>query len=114
MKCLFCNLSKKEIIFRFKNFIFVTNKFPILKGHSMLISKRHIRSEVNFNNEEWEEYKNINSKCYKYIKQKFNFFPTVFINAPQDQSIKHFHKHFIPGKFGILGVDKALRKINES
>ena len=49
-KCNFCNLSKSnKVIFKTKSFIFLKDNFPVYKGHHLLVSKRHIRSENEIN-----------------------------------------------------------------
>ncbi|OGK24135.1 hypothetical protein A2954_06880 [Candidatus Roizmanbacteria bacterium RIFCSPLOWO2_01_FULL_37_12] len=96
------------MIFSTKNFVFFLDNFPIIKGHSLLAPKNHIRKESKIPKDQWSEYIELSNKAYQYIKKKYSRYPLVFINAPQDQSVKHFHKHFIPGYFGYLGVSKAL------
>ncbi len=108
--CRFCNLGQGEnIIFETKNFIFLESKFPIIKGHCLLISKKHIRKESEFLESWLNEYQEINTKASHYVKEKYLLEPLTFINPPQQQSIPHFHKHFLPGVFGVLGVETALK-----
>lgn len=109
MNCVFCQLQKmkENIVFETDHFIFLQAKFPITKGHHLLITKKHIQTEINIPKSQVEEYMKLNTKAYAYIHRKFKA-PLLFINAPQDQSIKHFHKHFIPGKFKVHGVQNAL------
>lgn len=111
MKCIFCNLDRKKnkIVFETSNFIFFEAKDPIFKGHSLLAPKIHITEEKKLPKKNWNEFLNISNKAYNFMKKKYKFAPLTFTNPPQQQSIKHLHKHFIPGIFGILGVDKALR-----
>ena|SRR3990167_5870384 len=111
-KCNFCNLSKSnKVIFKTKSFIFLKDNFPVYKGHHLLVSKRHIRSENEINKKELQDYYNASKKAFNFIRLRFNKEPMIFINAQQDQSVKHFHKHYIPGVFGVLGVLNALKKI---
>ena len=109
MNCVFCHLrkSKETIAFETKHFVFLQAKFPIIKGHYLLITKKHIHSEIEIPKSQTEEYIRLNKKSYLYIQSKFKS-PLIFINSLQDQSIKHFHKHFVPGKFAKHGVQNAL------
>lgn len=111
MNCVFCQIqrSKEKIVYETDHFIFLQAKFPITKGHYLLITKKHIRTEIDIPKYQLQEYMKLNTKAYSYIHRKFKT-PLLYINAPKDQSIQHFHKHFIPGRFGIHGVQNALIK----
>lgn len=110
MKCVFCNLDKKEkIIFQTKNFIFLKSKHPIIAGHCLLISKKHIRSEKEIPSSDWKDFMEASKKAYSFIERKYKKAPLVYVNPPQQQFIKHYHKHFLPGIFGVLGAADSLR-----
>ncbi len=112
MKCPFCNLNPKEnkVIFETENFLFFFDRKPIVEGHAILISKKHLRSEKEIEGEDIQkEYLDVSKKAYDFMEDAYKKAPLILINAPQDQSVQHFHKHFIPGIFGVLGVDEALR-----
>ncbi len=113
MKCAFCSLVDEKIIFKTRYYIFLESKYPLIKGHSLLISKRHIRTEFNLCDVELHEYIKANKRAYLYIKNHFRA-PLTFINSPQQQSIHHFHKHYLPGIFGVNGVQNALKNYYKS
>ncbi len=112
MKCPFCNLSKvaNRVIFETKNFTFFYDRNPVVQGHAILIPKNHIRRENEIPKEYEKEYIEANKKAYNHISDEYGNEPLTFTNAPQDQSVQHLHKHFVPGVFGPLGVIKALRE----
>lgn len=111
MRCIFCNLNKdsEKIIFETDNFVLLESKYPITDGHSLLIPKKHLRSETEIDSKIINEYKKVYDKAYIYFEKKYKLAPLTFVNPPQDQSVEHLHKHFLPGIFGVLGVEKALR-----
>ena len=111
MKCVFCDLNRKKekIIFETDNFILLESKLPIVPGHCLLVPKIHISIEVELDIRLAKEYKRASDQAYKYVEKTYEFAPISIVNPPQDQSIKHLHKHFLPGVFGVLGVEKALR-----
>lgn len=112
--CRFCFLDKSEkIIYESPSFIFLESKFPLIKGHCLLLSKKHIRKEGELSKRQLVEYHTISNKAFKYIKRKYALEPLVFINPPHQQSVSHFHKHYLPGVFGINGVQDGLKKILE-
>lgn len=114
MICPFCTITKdpqNQIIFETDHFLFVYDKFPIMPGHALLIPKQHVLREIDLPKAQLLEYWKANEKAYAYISTKHTLEPLTFVNPPQQQSITHLHKHFIPGCFGVLGVDKALRQV---
>lgn len=111
-KCSFCNILQKKnnIVFENKSFIFMEDNYPIYKGHYLLISKKHLRDESEIIDKLSRDYLIASNRAFKCIKEMYKKSPLIFINAPQDQSVKHFHKHYIQGVFGVLGVINALKK----
>ena|SRR3989344_3856655 len=110
--CVFCSLDLKreEMISRGDYFIILKSKNPIIEEHLLLIPIRHIRREIDFNQVEALEYAEMCMVAYMHIWKSFGQEPFVFVNPPQQQSVQHLHKHFIPGIFGILGIENALRQ----
>ncbi len=111
-QCPFCNPKRfeRDVIFSTEHFIFFRDYKPIAPGHSLLIPSFHIRSESEIPDAYHAEYWEVNIKAYEWIGKTYTFDPLVFINPPHQQSVTHLHKHFIPGVFGVLGVDEALRE----
>jgi diadenosine tetraphosphate (Ap4A) HIT family hydrolase len=111
VNCVFCHIkgTDDKIIFESEDFIFLDSKYPIIKGHCLLISKDHLRSEREFGKQIWASYKEASDRAYAHMSKVNQIAPFIFINAPQDQSIQHFHKHYMPGVFGVLGIEKALK-----
>jgi len=110
-KCPFCDLKKSgnKIIFSTRNFVFIENLYPIIRGHHLLITKKHVREESKISRNLWKEYGFATKKAFIYIIKKYKKSPFIYINPAQQQSVMHFHKHFMPGIFPILGIEKALK-----
>lgn len=108
--CPFCDWKKRDdIIFVMPNFVFFESKYKIIKSHSLLITKSHVRNEKEITKDLWEEYMFVCRRAYSYIKKKYTP-PMTFINAPQQQSVHHFHRHYLSGVFGVHGVVNALKE----
>jgi diadenosine tetraphosphate (Ap4A) HIT family hydrolase len=111
MKCPFCDPKRfeKDLIFKTDHFIFFFSNLPIVPGHALLIPKDHIRDENTIPQKYLIEYWKANQQAYVFITNQYASNPLTFMNPPHQQSVPHLHKHFIPGVFGIHGVDFALR-----
>lgn len=110
--CTFCNYKKisNNIIYESINFKFISPIAPIVPGHGLLISNEHIREEHEIEPGQSKEYLYVTSWIIKFITEKYKYSPLIFINPAQQQSVPHFHKHFVPGVFGIGSVDRALQR----
>lgn len=92
--CPFCKLAfanwwEKE----FQSFFIVANKAPYAKGidHGLIIPKRHLHKRSDLNFSEKMNLESIQSKLAK------TFESLMFIerNGTPEQSIHHFHVHFM-------------------
>lgn len=112
LKCPFCNLSSDEkVLFQTKHFCLLTNKYPILPHHYLLIVNKHILTEDEFTGDVWSDYQDACSKSSEYIEKITGNKPLVFINPPQMQSVPHFHRNYASGIYGVHGVVKALQGV---
>jgi diadenosine tetraphosphate (Ap4A) HIT family hydrolase len=98
-KCPFCNISDDRIIASDSNVIAVTDRFPVAKGHSLVIPKKHIRSifqlEMNEQAKLWE----FAVKLRRLLAEKFK--PNglnIGVNDGKSagQTVEHAHMHIIP------------------
>ena len=100
-ECLFCNLASNEEDFIYENqdFFSLPDKFPVTKGHTLVIAKQHCKDFFDFPKEKAgpmveavQETKSILEE--KYSPDAFN----VGANNGKDagQTIFHFHLHLIP------------------
>ena len=96
--CVFCN-NKEPIIIENEYWYAIYDKYPVSKGHTLLITKRHISSFFDLTPEEIKEIYNM----IKYVKSKLNieYFPdgyNIGVNCGRaaGQTIPHCHIHIIP------------------
>lgn len=99
MTCLFCNLSKDRIKSENNLFMVIRDNFPISKGHTLIISKRHIASFFELNTQEFKELKPILKQAKKDLDNEFS--PQSYNIGVNDgkyagQTINHLHIHLIP------------------
>src|SRR5690349_12559269 len=104
--CPFCNLTEKDNVFaEGTDFIAVYNVAPILPGHSLVVTRRHVPSLLDFNEEELSSLSSFALATTKLILAYFEC--TGFDWEVQDgeqagQTIPHFHLHIIPRRHNDL------------
>ena len=96
--CIFCN-NVEPIITESEYWYAIYDKYPVSKGHTLLITKRHISSFFGLTPEETKQMYDI----IKYIKSKLDveYFPdgyNIGVNCGRaaGQTISHCHIHIIP------------------
>lgn len=99
MECLFCNFDKKEYVLENELAFVIYDKFPVNKGHALVIPKRHFESYFDITNEELLKINELIKKIKDILIKEYN--PDGFnigINIGKDagQSIFHLHIHIIP------------------
>ena len=99
MSCAFCDLPKERIKIESDLFIVFRDGFPISKGHTLIIPKRHIPSFFDLTSEEFQALQPILKQAKQniddeFIPQSYN----IGINDGEHagQTIKHLHIHLIP------------------
>lgn len=97
IQCPFCKLRDVEHSTEYFNIIY--DKFPVSKGHLLVISKRHIASYFDLCGAEKNELVYIIDTLQKYLIDKYH--PNGFNIGFNDgecagQTINHFHLHIIP------------------
>jgi bis(5'-adenosyl)-triphosphatase len=108
--CPFCDLEniKNQIFYKDKNFYGLYNIKPILLGHSLLISKRHIEHLFDLNGEESKLLLPTLKKITKALLNAYeanSFDLSLQEGKPAGQMIPHLHIHIIPRKSGDLKED---------
>jgi diadenosine tetraphosphate (Ap4A) HIT family hydrolase len=100
--CVFCDLLGKdhEILVENETFWAKGDGFPIAKGHSLIIPKRHITSPAELDNKEWIDMRLILEEICSTLKNNdgeitgFNI--GVNIGRDAGQTVPHLHMHVIP------------------
>lgn len=125
--CEFCELDKNNIantiIEETKNFYIKPSLGALVEGYLLIISKKHINSMLDLNEEEKMEYLNIIRKYRQLFFNKYNRFPIVFEHGSNTlagkisaSSIVHAHTHIVNHNYknekDIL-IQLNFKKIND-
>lgn len=112
MTCPFCNAKEMQnkIWYETKGFRCIYNHKPILPGHSLLISKRHVESFLDLEEKEMQEFSSmiktaVNALLRAYGCRDFNI--SLQNGEYAGASVAHVHWHLIPRKKGDIEGDPS-------
>ncbi len=99
-KCIFCNPYKKlTLIYECPNNYAILDGYPLSKGHTLIIPKRHVANYFDLSFEEQSSCWYMVNEVQKFLTKKYS--PDGFnvgfnINKAAGQKVMHAHIHLIP------------------
>lgn len=98
MDCLFCQ-QEKRVVYKTQNIYVVEDKFPVTKGHSLVIPKQHVKDWFALSKGlQYEMMDVVNAMKLiidvKYAPDGYNI--GINCGVAAGQSIFHLHLHIIP------------------
>lgn len=99
MACEFCNLDCSVYLAENEHFFAIGDKYPVSKGHTLIISKRHTPDFFSLDAEEVVSLHEITLAVKKLLDDKFEprgYNLAMNCGSVAGQSIPHFHLHIIP------------------
>ena len=113
MNCIFCLISPDRYLAENEYFFAIRDIYPITKGHSLIISKRHTPDFFTLQPEEMTALLEMSRIMRNLLDEELH--PEAYnllmnCGSAAHQSIFHFHLHFIP-RYHKDGL--SLRAINE-
>lgn len=99
MDCVFCNLDKNQILFENELALAFFDNFPVSKGHTLIIPKRHSKNYFELTKEEISAIFELSQKVKEYLDKLYH--PDGYnvgfnVNEAGGQSVMHTHMHVIP------------------
>ena len=94
--CIFCQIVKGEIpshkVYEDESFIAFMDIFPRVKGHTLVIPKKHYRwvYDVPMFGEYWEVTRTVSKAVQKVLQARFVSYVTV------GEEVHHAHIHILP------------------
>ncbi len=96
--CLFCQLDR-QTLFENQHVMAIEDKYPISKGHILIIPKRHIESVFEVTKTEWLEIhdliKRLKKRC-DALYQPDGYNIAINNGTAAGQTVFHLHVHMIP------------------
>lgn len=105
MNCPFCHKTKDDFILERSGFASIYNLSPILPGHCLIISKRHIESLFELSDDEVAEFMLMGRDMARLLGKVFKtdaFDWAIQEKEAAGQSVSHLHMHVLPRKIGDL------------
>lgn len=99
--CPFCSqkVIDNQLVFESENLYVLVDYKPRVKGHLLVVPKRHVVKAHELNGSEWSELGEITSKIFTVFEAslKTDQYMVLEKNGPRAyQEIPHVHFHFIP------------------
>ncbi len=116
--CIFCERPETEIIAENKLALVFFDKYPVNRGHVLVVPKRHVETLFNA---DWQEVIAINKLIFEVkdiLQSRFNpdgFNIGVNVGQAAGQTIFHLHYHIIPRFAGDVENPRGgIRNIKQS
>lgn len=99
-KCPFCHLRPTiELLCETATALAFLDGYPVSKGHTLIIPKRHVASYFELTNHEQQALWAVTNHCKELLQKRFNpdgFNVGINVGEAAGQSIFHVHIHIIP------------------
>jgi len=99
MDCPFCQLNSDRIIDESEYGLVIRDAYPISKGHTLIVPKRHIQSFFDLESEERADLLDLVDKAKSNLNKEFtpDSYNIGINDGPEaGQTIPHLHIHLIP------------------
>jgi diadenosine tetraphosphate (Ap4A) HIT family hydrolase len=103
--CPFCSLTKERVVLSNKLWFAAWDKYPVNKGHILIIPFRHISSYFDTTDEEKIALLAMIEKCKELLDEKFQpdgYNIGINIGQAAGQTVMHLHIHIIPRYSGDM------------
>lgn len=97
--CPFCSVDQGAILAESGGFVCIWDSFPVSKGHTLVLSKRHVQSWFDATVEEQSALLSGVSEAQRLINERYSpdgFNVGINVAEAAGQTIPHLHIHVIP------------------
>ena len=110
MNCIFCNIEKDRILLEDENCIAFYDKYPVSKGHTLVIHRLHESNYFNLDCKSQTQIWNFVNQVKHFLDQEYapdGINIGINIGETAGQTIFHSHIHMIPRYAGDLKNPKG-------
>lgn len=116
MSCPFCDFDNLQVLFENEDAIAFYDKYPVQKGHMLIIPKMHKETYFDATNEEMLGIHQLIRKGKEYLEKEYGpdgYNIGVNVSECGGQTVNHLHFHLIPRYRGDVvdprgGIRKAV------
>ena len=101
--CPFCTLDSSRILGENDHAVWIRDGFPVSRGHSLVIPKRHVGSFFAISSEERSAILNLLDQARSAAEDEFapdGFNVGINDGPAAGQTVSHLHVHLIPRYLG--------------
>jgi diadenosine tetraphosphate (Ap4A) HIT family hydrolase len=114
--CPFCKIDlERDFIIEMDTVFAIFDKFPVSKGHALIIPKRHCANYFEMTDVEQVKCIELLNQVQKLVSAKFKpdgFNIGVNVNEAGGQTVPHVHIHLIPRYNGdVLNPEGGIRGV---
>lgn len=98
-QCPFCSITDEDIILQNNLWFALWDKYPVSKGHLLIIPLRHIISYFDTTMNEKKALLYILDRCKQHLDKSFHpdgYNIGMNLGLAAGQTVMHFHIHVIP------------------
>jgi len=105
--CVFCDVAGVKT----EHHIIVEDKYPVSRGHLLVVPKRHLFWVSQYERHEWEDLQNAIKEAKEMCSFASDFNIGVNDGEYAGQTVKHLHWHIIPRTKGDGGKPCGVRNV---
>ena len=109
--CPFCNPEKdRKIVLETATVFAFYDKFPVNKGHALIIPKRHCANYFDLSRTEQADCWKLLNKVKEMVQERYHpdgFNVGININEAAGQTVPHVHIHLIPRYTGDVAEPRG-------
>ena len=117
---IFCHFKKNfpdQIIKETKSFYLIHDGFPLVKGHLMIIPKKHYSRFSDLEADKKKEFMKLKKEAASFLERNYTR-PVFFEHGGIIQTIPHAHFHLLPTNKSVLKkllkVAKIIKKVRKN
>jgi diadenosine tetraphosphate (Ap4A) HIT family hydrolase len=81
--------------------MFAYDKYPIMRGHMLIIPKRHVEDMIGLDAEEWESLRQLKDEALpvalkRYCGESISYNVAMQVGENSGREINHLHMHILP------------------
>ena len=104
MECIFCTLPPNRIVIDLPLVVTIRDAYPVSRGHTLVLPKRHIQSFFDLSEQEREQmFQALTESRMQLLELQPDGFNIGINDGPAaGQTILHLHLHIIPRYAGDI------------